>query len=142
MQRITLPLAAIALLLTACGDGLAGPGDSVLVGQYGKSDQQAELLATRAGIELDLACGSYFASAQPAVLSADGSFLVHGSHHFGGFSNLGASDATLSGRTGIRGAVPTVTITLTFDGSPVTDPFTVTLARGVVFTGVYPPCPA
>jgi hypothetical protein len=131
-MRHRMTIATSALLLSACGDRIAGPNEPVLVGQYGRPDLPTELLATRAGVELDQICGSYFASGQPARLAADGSFEVHGRYHHGGLINIPGDDegATLTGTANLAGP-QTVTITLTFDAAGAAgDPFTATLTRG------------
>ena len=124
-------LASALLAIGGCGDNVAGPSDNVLVGQFGRSDLPTELLATRAGVELDQICGSYFVSGQPAVLGADGTFRVHGRYHHGGLINIpGTEGATLTGTASFAGSA-SVTITLTFDDAGAAgDPFTATLTRG------------
>ena len=132
MRHRTIALAGAVALFSACSDKVAGPTDPVLVGQYGRPDLPTELLATRAGVELDQICGSDFVSGQPVRLAADGSFEVHGRYHHGGLANIGADDegATLTGTANFAGP-ETVTITLTFDAADDTsDPFTATLTRG------------
>ncbi len=135
--------AALAILVvTACGDGLAGPADSVLIGQFGIATMPIELLATHAGIELDLDCGRYFASSESALLAPDGSFRLRGRYHAGSFVIPSELGATISGAVGSQSQPGTVSVTLTLDGSgPLADPFSITLTRGVRFEGQPQACP-
>jgi len=136
---IGLIVAALAGLGTACTDGPAGPGDGVLLGQFGAADLTMELLATHAGIEITFGCGDYFASEDAAVLDDEATFAVDGRFHYRhtGDSNAG----TLSGfvTSGVGGQ----SVTFSFgEGSTAADPLVVTLRRGERYTGLPLPCPA
>ena len=134
---------AFALGLAACGDGPAGPDDDVLVGQFGDADTPIQLLATHAGVTLDLGCGAFFVSEEPALLDADRSFGVEGSYRPGGFVVGGELDATVSGRVERVSMVDVVTATLLIEGGgPVIDPLVVSLRRGQRYEGEPLPCPA
>jgi len=133
---------AIVLGLSACSDGPAGPGDDVLVGQFGAADVTVELLATHAGVELVSACGDYFVSDDAARLGGSGSFEVDGEYHYAGPFIGGPADATLSGHVAGVGVFETVTVTLLIGGGgPTVDPLVLTLRRGEQFAGEPLPCP-
>jgi hypothetical protein len=141
--RGTCRLLAFVLGLAACGEGPAGPDDDVLVGQFGDADTPVELLATHAGVTLDLGCGAFFISEEPARLDADRGFSVEGSYRPGGFVVGGDLDATVSGRVERVSMVDVVTATLLIEGGgPVIDPLVVSLRRGQDYEGEPLPCPA
>lgn len=141
MGTHAFPGLLLTCLLSACGDA-AGPDQSVLVGQFGAPDLTEELLATHGGVELVQACGSYFASSQPARPDSEGEFLVHGRWYPGGLG-LSHRGAMLNGRLDLDSGAETVTLTLRFEQTdPAADPLTVTLRRGARFAGPELPCPA
>lgn len=70
--------AALVCILAGCGDDPAGPGPFLLLGRFGNPESHAELLAIRAGAELNLPCGAYFTSADPILLSGDLTFSTAG----------------------------------------------------------------
>ena len=130
--------------LGACSEGPAGPGEPVLTGQFGAADQTIELLATRAGIELQLGCGSYFASDDPALVDEEGGFEVEGEFHQGGPPTIGDAtvEATLSGAVANGADFDLVTIQLLISGGGSTvDPLFVTLHRDQHFEGAPAVCP-
>ena len=133
----------LALALAACGDGPAGPDDDVLVGQFGDADTPIELLATHAGVTLDLGCGAFFISEQPARLDSGRSFSVEGGYRPGGFVVGGELDATVSGTVARVSMVDVVTATLLIEGGgPLVDPLVISLRRGQDYEGEPLPCPA
>jgi hypothetical protein len=79
MLRRLVVAPALALLLAGCGEEPTGPkGGMLLVGRFGNPDLHAELVAIRAGAELNLPCGEYFSAAEPIVLGALQTFRVDG----------------------------------------------------------------
>jgi hypothetical protein len=133
----------LVLGLAACGDGPAGPDDDVLLGQFGDADTPIQLLATHAGVTLDLGCGAFFISEQPARLDADRNFSVEGGYRPGGFVVSGELDATVSGTVERVSMVDVVTATLLIEGGgPLVDPLVVSLRRGQDYEGEPLPCPA
>lgn len=136
---VSILLAALAFA-SACRDGLAGPGEPVLIGQFGAADLTLELLATHAGVELSQGCGSYFVSDRPATLDGAGAFRVRGEQHQ--IAAVGTARGTLSGVVRDADGVETVTLTLLFDeAGPLADPLVVTLRRDEHYEGPELPCP-
>lgn len=132
---------AILFLSSGCDEGIAGPQDHVLLGQFGAADLTVELLATHAGVELAHGCGDYFASNRAAALDADGDFRVRGEWHraLGGVGST--KGATLSGRARTEGGTETVTVSVVVDGPGESGDLLVqTLRRGEHYTGPLLPC--
>jgi hypothetical protein len=124
---------AIVLLLAGCGDGV-GPGDPVLVGQFGAKDYPAELLATHAGVEVAIPC-SYFSAERPAALEADGTFRVRGAwYHYGFTVGDRRQESTLTG-TLVPGDVDAVNLTFVPDGAGTVDAIVLTLRRSEHYAG-------
>ncbi len=129
-------LPALLLALGACSDGPAGPDDDVLVGQFGHAEIPVELLATHAGVTLDLGCGAFFVSEEAAILGDDRVFEVEGQYRPGGFVVDGEIDATVIGTLERMNFVDFVTVTLIIEGGgPAADPLVISLRRGQSFEG-------
>ena len=143
VRRVALAIPVLGLVV-ACGDGFAGPGESVLTGQFGAADLTVEFLATHAGVEFTQACGSYFVSAEAAELGIEGGFRARGRWHSGGGGfTTHTEGATLHGQLAMAGGVQTITITLVLDDAAATvDPLTVTLRRAEHYAGPSDVCPA
>ena len=130
----------VGCLLAACGDGVADPGEPVLLGQFGTAEWPVELLATHAGVELVQPCGGYFVADRPAALQPDGDFRVRGRSFPGGLAR-GSDGATLGGRFTLEGGVETVTLSVIPDGAgAVADLLVHTLRRSEHYTGPELPC--
>jgi hypothetical protein len=139
--RIALVIAALVGFGAACSDGPAGPGDDVLVGQFGAADLTMELLATHAGLEISFGCGDYFVSDDAAILDDEGRFSVNGEFRYRAPGEGHAERGRVSGfhSIGIGGQ----SVTLTFgEGGATVDPLVVTLRRGERYEGLPLPCPA
>lgn len=131
-----------SLLAIGCGDGLAGPDAQVVAGQFGAFDVDASLLATRSGAELDFTCDGYFATEEPLLLDANGSFRVRGRWRGPAFTLPREIGATLSGSSAVSNGAFSVTVNLLIDrAGPTVDPFHATLVRGRQFIGTPTPCP-
>jgi len=140
--RVAPTALAMLLLSAGCGEGIAGPRDNVLLGQFGAADLTVELLATHAGVELAHACGDYFASTRAAALDADGDFRVRGEWHRALEGVGSAEGATLSGRARIEGGIETVTVSVVVDGpGESADLLVLTLRRAEHYAGPPLPCP-
>ena len=114
--------AAVLLAAAACTQGPAGPDDPALIGQFGRADAPIELLATHAGVTLDLGCGAFFVSEEAAILDEQ-SFEVDGRYRPGGFVIDGELDASLIGGLDFENFQRVVTVTLLIDrGNPAADP--------------------
>lgn len=141
ISRYIVGLAGV-LLATSCGNGLAGPDAQVVAGQFGAFDIDASLLATRSGAELDFTCAGYFATEEPLLLDASGSFRVRGRWRGPAFTLPRETGATLSGSSAVSNGAFSVTVNLLIDGAgPAVDPFHATLVRGRQYTGTPTPCP-
>lgn len=82
MRRIATAT-ILSLVLAACSADSLGPDPVVLVGSFGSVLDPAELLATRVGVQLNLACGGYFITREPLRVDAAGDFRVHGKSYPG-----------------------------------------------------------
>lgn len=142
-RRSSRALPAFLISLAGCSDGPAGPDDDVLVGQFGHAEIPVELLATHAGVTLDLGCGAFFVSEEAAILGDDQGFEVDGQYRPGGFVVDGEVDATVSGTLERMNFVDFVTVTLILEGGGAgADPLEISLRRGQDFEGDPLPCPA
>ena len=140
-HRIRAIVAAVLFAAACSSDGPAGPDGPVLTGQFGSADEAVELLATRAGVELDDECGSYFVSETPLAPAADGSFRVRG--RVGSPFSVGTGSATLSGQATYGASGTTLVLTVTIDDArPPAVWLSVTLARGTHYSGPTIYCPA
>lgn len=141
MPALRFTLIPLILLGAACSDGIAGPDDHVLVGQFGAADLTMELLATHAGLEIAFGCGDYFASDDAAVLDDEERFAVEGAFRY----RRPGDGRTERGRvSGFLSAGPVgKSVTLTFgEGGTAADPLVVTLRQGEHYEGPPLPCPA
>jgi hypothetical protein len=141
-RRSSRVLAVLLTALAACSDGPAGPEDDLLVGQFGHAEIPVELLATHAGVTLDLGCGAFFVSEEAAILDDDQAFEVEGQYRPGGFVVDGEIDATVTGWLERMIFVDSVTLTLIIEGGGAADPLVISLRRGQDFEGDPLPCPA
>lgn len=126
MLRRLLVVPTFVLLLAGCGEDSTGPkGGILLVGRFGNPDLHAELVAIRAGAELNLPCGEYFSAAEPIVLGSLQTFRVDGRWSPVDFGGPGAPrDAELRG-VYVDGIL---TVTLSVAGEPK---YTLPLQRDV-----------
>ena len=141
-RRSSRVLAVLLTALAACSDGPAGPEDDLLVGQFGHAEIPVELLATHAGMTLDLGCGAFFVSEEAAILGDDQGFQVEGHYRPGGFVVDGQAEATMSGTLERMNFVDFVTVTLVIEGGGAADPLVISLRSGQDFEGDPLPCPA
>ena len=82
-------------LLAGCGEDPLSPTVQVMVGAFGSTAEPIQLLASRAGVEFDGGCSSYFVSREAARIDLDGSFAVRGTLYTG--SSSSAHPAILAG---------------------------------------------
>ena len=133
-HRITVLLGVLLWAGACTTDDPAGPEGPVLVGQFGSATEGVVLLATRAGVELDEPCWSYFVSEAPLVFAADGSFRVRGQAGHADHPETGA--ASLFGRVTSAGGVVTVMVTLTSDeAEPPVERFSIELTENTLYSG-------
>ena len=134
--RVAAAPLVLGFLALGCSDSVDGPEAEVLLGQYGSSVQNFELLATRAGVELRSVCRESFVATRPAVLGADGSFLLQG-RWYQPSGLQGEMAATLKGT--LAGDEVQVTVHAARPGAAPAE--VLTLQRGESFDAGQLPCP-